>query len=83
MYIHIGASRLVRDSSVIGVFDLDGKWDSDLTKEFLKTAERRGKTSAAGEDLPRTFVLTDDGVIFTHISSVAVANRAEEETLSR
>ena len=76
MYIHIGAGRVVRDSSVVGVFDLDGKWDSETTKEFLKKAEKQGKTVAAGDDLPRSFVLTDSEVIFTHISTTAVVGRA-------
>lgn len=75
MYLHIGANRLVRDRSVIGIFDMDGKWDSAVTKEFLKAAEKRGETSSAGTDLPRSFVLTDDGVIFTHISTAAIAGR--------
>ena len=75
MYLHIGANRLVRDHSVIGIFDMDGKWDSPMTKEFLKAAEKRGETASAGSDLPRSFVLTDEGVIFTHISTSAIAGR--------
>ena len=78
MYIHIGAGRMVRSRDVLGVFDMDGKWDSEITKEFLQNAEKNGATESAGEDLPRSFVLTEDGVIFTHISSVAVAGRAEK-----
>ena len=78
MYIHIGAGRVVRDRDVLGVFDMDGKWDSEITKEFLKRAEKSGATESAGDDLPRSFVLTDSGVIFTHISTTAVAGRAEK-----
>lgn len=54
---------------------MDGKWDSDTTKAFLKSAEKKGITETAGDDLPRTFVVTDDRVIFTHISSTAVCAR--------
>ena len=75
MYIHIGAGRNVRDREIIGIFDMDGKWDSDITKEFLKKAEKEGRTSSAGIDLPRTFVLTDREVIFTHISTTAIEGR--------
>ncbi len=76
MYIHLGAGKMARDKNIIGCFDMDGKWDSDVTKEFLKKAEREGKTFTAGEDLPRTFVLTDDEVVFTHISTIAIEARA-------
>ena len=75
MYIHIGAGRTVRAKEIIGIFDMDGKWDSEITKEFLKRSEREGKTSSAGNDLPRTFVLTDNEVIFTHISTTAIEGR--------
>ena len=81
MYIHIGGGRAVRDKEIIGCFDMDGKWDSDTTKAFLKSAEKSGKTETAGDDLPRTFVVTDDGVIFTHISSVAVVSRQKNFSL--
>ena len=75
MYIHIGAGRNVRSKEIIGIFDMDGKWNSEITKEFLKKSERDGKTSSAGDDLPRTFVLTDREVIFTHISTAAIEGR--------
>ena len=78
MYIHIGAGRMVRSRDVLGVFDMDGKWDSEITKDFLKRCDRGGKTLTAGDDLPRSFVLTDSGVVFTHISTSALKSRAED-----
>ena len=78
MYIHIGAGRMVRDRDVLGCFDMDGKWDSELTKELLKAAEKNGETESAGDDLPRTFVLTDSGVIFTHITTSTIAGWVEK-----
>ena len=78
MYIHIGSGKAVRDCDIIGCFDMDGKWDSDTTKDFLKSAEKTGKTETVGDDLPRAFVLTDGGVIFTHISTSAIFARANE-----
>ncbi|MBE6709793.1 MAG: DUF370 domain-containing protein [Clostridia bacterium] len=79
MFIHIGAGSLIRDRSVLGFFDMDGKWDSVTTKDFLKRCDKAGLTLTAGDDLPRSFVLTDDGVVFTHISTSALKSRAEGE----
>lgn len=79
MILHIGGGRLVRSRDILGVFDMDGRADSQVNREFLKSAEKRGATSSAGEDLPRTFVLTDEEVIFTHISTNAIVGRAEEK----
>lgn len=77
MYIHIGAGYVVREQEMIGCFDMDGRHDSEVNKEFLKAAERSGRTVSAGDDLPRTFVLTDSRVIFTHISTAAVCERTK------
>lgn len=78
MFIHIGAGSLIRGRDVIGFFDMDGKWDSQITKDFLKRYDRGGRTLTAGDDLPRSFVLTDSGVVFTHISTSALKSRAED-----
>ena len=78
MFIHIGAGSVLRDREVIGFFDMDGKWDSEVTKDFLKRYDKGGRTVTAGDDLPRSFVLTDDRLVFTHISTSALKSRAEE-----
>lgn len=89
MLIHIGAGYLVREDDIVGYFDMDGKVDSAVTKEFLKNAEKKRRCDTAGTDLPRSFVLTSprrggraaqlsgDGekVIFTHISTQALKKR--------
>ncbi len=76
MMIHIGGGRVVRSGSILGVFDMDGRADSAVNRAFLKNAEKRGRTSTAGDDLPRTFVVTDSEVIFTHISTSAIVGRS-------
>lgn len=76
MFIHIGAGSLIRADKVIGFFDMDGRWDSEVTKDFLKRSEQEGLTVSAGDDLPRSFVLSDDALIFTHISTSALKTRA-------
>ena len=40
MLKHIGAGYLVREGDIVGYFDMDGKVDSAVTKEFLKNAEK-------------------------------------------
>ncbi len=75
MIIHIGGGRVVRSGSILGVFDMDGRVDSAVNRAFLRNAEKQGKTTAAGDDLPRTFVVTDTEVIFTHISTGAIIGR--------
>ena len=83
MYIHIGSSRMLRAEDIVGIFDLDGEVTTADTKEFLKNADKRGITALAGDDLPRSFIVTasDDGeeVIFSRLTAQALAGRAEKK----
>ncbi len=75
MYISVGGKKAVREKTVIGIFDLDGKITTADTAAYLRAAERRGEVTLAGEDLPKCFVLTDEGVIFSHLSVKALTER--------
>ena len=82
MYLHIGNSMTVRDSAVIGIFDLDNTTVSRHTRAFLKTSEDAGAVINATEELPRTFVLTDEfgmeRVYLTQLSAAAIERRSRE-----
>ena len=78
MYVHVGAGKVERVSDIIGIFDIDGKRMSDINIEYLKKTEKRGKTVMAGNDLPRTFIVTDKETVLTHISSGTVLSRIEK-----
>lgn len=56
-YLHAGAGVIVREADIIGIFDLDGKITTADTADFLRRAERDGKTETAGDDLPKCFLL--------------------------
>lgn len=60
MYIPIGLDFSVRDSAVIGVFDLDNTSWSKRTREFLSLAEQNGQAVDAADALPKSFVLTQE-----------------------
>ena len=81
MYIHLGSKKTVKDSYVIGFFDLEREKTPKITGEFLKRAEKEGIISSAGDDIPRSFVLCADKkgeeVILSHISTVTLRERGE------
>jgi len=90
MYLHAGAGVILRDTDIIGIFDLDGKMTTPDTAEFLRAAERRGITVLAGDDLPKCFVLAADSarggapkkekVVFSRISAKVLAARGDDLT---
>ena len=57
MYLSIGQDMAVRDSSIIGIFDLDNTSTSPRTREFLAQAEQNGEVVPC-DDLPKSFILT-------------------------
>lgn len=57
MYLSIGKDMAVRESAIIGIFDLDNTSTSPRTREFLANAEREGQVVPC-DDLPKAFVLT-------------------------
>ena len=57
MYLSIGNDMAVRDSSIIGIFDLDNTSCSKRTVEFLNKAEKEGMIVPC-DDLPKSFLLT-------------------------
>ena len=60
MYIPIGSDMAVRDSSVVGIFDMDNCSWSHRTREFLKKAEEAGEVIPVTDDLPKSFLLTSE-----------------------
>ncbi len=57
MYLPIGNDMSLRDSSIIGIFDLDNTTVSKRTQLFLSKAEKQGQVVPCDE-LPKSFVLT-------------------------
>ena len=57
MYLNIGNDMAVRDSSVIGIFDLDNTTVTPRGREFLDKAEEKGEVVPC-DDLPKSYILT-------------------------
>ena len=59
MYLSIGNDMAVRDSSIIGIFDLDNTSTSRRTRDFLAKSEENGDVVPCDE-LPKSFILTSE-----------------------
>ena len=81
MYLHIGNEIIVKKSDIVGIFELDGKITTELTKSFLNCAQKNEKIVSAGYDLPKSFIITngEDGekVFFSHISVSSLMKRCD------
>ena len=73
MYLNIGNDMAVRESSVIGIFDLDNTTTSKRTREFLAAAEREGQVVPCDE-LPKSYIVTAEyGMDRVHLTSLSTA----------
>ena len=71
MYLSIGNDMAVRDSSIIGIFDMDNTSTSKRTRDFLNKAEKEGQVIPC-DDLPKSFVLTVEyGFSRVHLTSLS------------
>ena len=71
MYLSLGNDMAVRESSVIGIFDMDNTTTDKRTREFLSAAEKEGLVIPC-DDLPKSFVLTTEyGMQKVHLTALA------------
>ncbi len=83
MYVSIGSDFSLRDRSILGIFDLDNSSYSKHTRAFLKDAETQGQVVTITDDLPKSFLLTEEfgmnRVYLTQFNSNALENRMKRE----
>ena len=79
MYLSIGNDMAVRDSSILGIFDLDNTSTSKRTRAFLDSAEKEGQVVPC-DDLPKSFVLTSE-YGFTRVHLTALSSGTLEKRL--
>ena len=78
MYLSIGNDMAVRDTSIIGIFDMDNTSTSHRTRDFLKKSEDNGQVIPC-DGLPKAFLLTTEygfhKVRLTELSSSTLEKR--------
>jgi len=81
MYIHLGSSMAVRDSTLIGIFDLDNTTVSKHTRAFLERNQEEGQLVDVSDDIPKAFLVTSEygleRVYLTQMASSTLAKRAQ------
>ncbi len=80
--LHIGAGYLISTDTIVGIFDLDKTTYGPRTREFLAKAEERGQVVSAGFELPKSFLVCNEGgrprVYLSQLSSATLQKRSEK-----
>lgn len=82
MYLHIGNKKNIRISSIIGIFDTDNATVASTTRKFLSHAQKQGLVSTATEDIPKSFILYQEGkenqICFSQLSTSSLQGRLQK-----
>ena len=60
MYLHLGKGTVVAQRDIIAIFDLDNSSQSHLKRKYLSNAEKAGQVINASEDIPKSFIVTEE-----------------------
>ena len=79
MYIDIATDFLVRDSDIVGIFDLDNTTTAGRhTMNFLNEKQKEGKVTYLIKDIPKSFVVMKNGEVFVvELNSQILKKRLE------
>ncbi len=77
MYLHLGNNFTVNTDDIIGIFDMDNTTVSKRGRSFLPDAERKKIVINASEDLPKSFIITNDKVYISSISTQTLYKRTK------
>ena len=80
MYLHLGQNTVVRTREILGIFDLDTTTVSAKTRAFLKTAQNAGKVISVSQELPKSFILCENGNVYiSQLSPATLLSRLEKQ----
>ncbi len=81
MYLHLGQKQVVTTKEIIGIFDLDTATVSARTRDFLRRAEGAGKVISVSQELPKSFILCENGNVYlSQISPATLLARLEKSS---
>lgn len=60
MYLHLGQDVMVKQSSILGIFDMENSTVSPDTRNYLAQAEKHGRVVNVSMEMPKTFIVCCD-----------------------
>jgi hypothetical protein len=78
VYLHLGQNVVVPEDDIIGVFDLDNTTSSRITRDFLAKAENTGRVISVSDELPRSFIVCNENIVYlSQLSPQTLQKRTE------
>jgi hypothetical protein len=72
MYLHIGGNHVIDRRDIIGVFDIEKSTVSNITRDYLRKQEKRGRVITIVSDMPKSFIIVaKDSNTYVYLSSIS------------
>ena len=81
MFVHIGDDIVLPIKDIVGIFDI-GILEDKATRDFLQIAEEEGFIIKNNGSRERSFVLTEQNIYFSPISSTTLKKRIKKYYLN-
>lgn len=75
MFLHIGNGHLIPLKDVVMIADYESTMNGKDTQNFLEVANEEGFIRDYSDGLPKSFIITNEIVYLSLISSVTLAKR--------
>ncbi|MCL1880770.1 MAG: DUF370 domain-containing protein [Oscillospiraceae bacterium] len=77
--LHLGADVSVHTDDVIGIFDIERLTENEISggeaERFLRNSQKAKQIYYVSLDLPKSFVVTDEIVYITNVSTLTLKKR--------
>lgn len=82
MFLYLGGNVTVRADDVVGIFDIEECSVSRVTAEYLNSCQKNCRivnVSDVLENMPKSFIVTDDKTYISNVSHSTIIGRAEKK----
>lgn len=79
MYLHLGKGHMIPLKDVVLIADIESTTHSQITREFLETAREEGFVEDLSGGEPKSFVIANEKVYLSLISTSTLEKRTEED----
>jgi hypothetical protein len=80
-YLYLGNDVDVHRGDILGIFDIErvtsDRKNSKQVNDYLRTAQKSGNIYYVSLDLPKSFIVTDDYIYISNISTHTLKKRGK------
>ncbi len=77
MFLHLGGTVTIRTRDIIGIFDIERCSVSRMTAEYLNNCQKKNMIVNVSEDMPKSFILTDEATYISNVSNSTIFRRTK------